>query len=447
MAKNHDEELDIMEVDSDFFEEFEEDLDGDIIEESDEIEDEEIEDEEIEEVLVKAVDNEPYDIKNHKLLSHEETVELLKKAQAGDSSAKDTLVERNIRLVKSISKSFPVNSILSKSDLIQEGVIGLMKAINKFDLKKGYMFSTYATWWIRQAMQRALSDNVKAIKVPVYLQEELVRIRRVQKALTQKYDRAPTAKEISKEVKVDCACYDKIVNHDFFETLVGVVDLPDDRREIEGIIIEDLEFSPDAEIVLKSIAEFIKKKHRVPTLAEVDKDVNLDVKRIKYLLEVDTNSNVSSLNIPVTDDFNSCYGDNIASDENVETTVNQKIISEGLIKALDEVYGSGKHSRENYMKTHCKADKKNYDPTGENFIPWNELMKYRYGIGGYQKETLEQLGKRYNISRERVRQIEKNILGIEVGLDKDGKPKLPKQESIIFKRKIKEYCGFDISDF
>lgn len=438
MAKNldYDYDKDSMEYDYDYdYENLDEKDDNKNIEEDEFEEDSE----------TSVSEDEPYDIKNHSLLSHEETISLLEKAQGGDFEAKDKLVERNIRLVKSVARSFPDNSIISKADLIQEGVIGLIKAIDRFDLKKGYKFSTYATWWVRQAMQRALADNGKSIKVPVYLQEELLRIKKVQKSLEQKLNRTPSIKEISEELKVDCSYYHKIVEHDFFENLMSAVELQDERREIESIIMEDLEFNPDAEIVLKSISEFIKKKHRKPSYEEINKDVNLDVKKIKNILEIDSNSNVASLNVPANDDFDTCYGDNIASEEDVEMTVNQRIIAEGLIKALDEVYGTGKHCKEYYIKTHSNVNSKNYDPTGERFIPWNELMKYRYGIGGYQKETLEQLGQRYNISRERVRQIEKSILGNEY--DKDGNKKEIKPDARIFKRKIKEYCGFDFTDF
>lgn len=424
----------------------------DIEDEIEDIEDiyEAISDEEedvvVDEVVTKTVD-EPYDIKNHSLLNDDETLDYLKKAQAGDKTAQDILVERNIRLVKSVAKQFPSKSIISKNDLIQEGVIGLMKSIARFDVNRGIKFSTYAHWWVRQAMQRALADNGKAIKVPVYLQEELLRIKKVQKSLEQKLNRTASVNEIAEELKVDCSSYKDIVNHDYFENLLSTLNLDslDERKEIESIILEDLGFNPDAEIVLKSICEFAKKKHKTPSIEEVNKDVNLDVKKIKSILQTDANSNVASLNVPANDDFDSCYGDNIASDVNLEQSVSQNAVAEGLLKALDEVYGAGEHSLEYYIKTHSNVKGKNYDPKGEKFIPWNELMKYRYGIGGYQKETLEQLGQRYNISRERVRQIEKSILGNEV--DKEGKGKKYKRDCVIFRKKIKEYCGFDVSDF
>ncbi len=393
-----------------------------------------------------ATEEEPYDIKNHTLLSVEETMELLKKVKTGDLDARNKLIERNIRLVKSVARSFPGNTIVSKNDLIQEGVLGLCKAIDKFDIKKGCMFSTYATWWIRQAMQRALADSSKTIKLPVYLQEEVLRIKKVQKQLEQDFGRMPSIKEIAEALRFDCSSYDDIVNHEFFENLISAVDSDnaDERREIEGIIMEDFEFDTDVEFVLKNICELAKKKKRVPTYQEVVNEVNLDEKKIKHYLDVDANANAASLDVPAGDDFDTNYGDNIPSDENVENTVNQNVLAKGLIKALDEIYGTGKNSKEYYIKTHSRVGSKTYDPTGEHFIPKNELMKYRYGIDGHQKETLEQLGKRYNVSRERVRQIEKKILGCEV--DKDGNKK-ESMDAILFKKKIKEYCGIDMSDF
>lgn len=443
MSRNYDYEEDIFEVDRDFYED---DFDEDNENEMDSYEEEsEVFDEDKDS---KTYEEEVYDIQNHSLLTHEETFELLKKAQAGDGDAKAILVERNIRLVKSIARTFPSNQIISKLDLIQEGVIGLIKAIDRFDLKKGYKFSTYATWWVRQAMQRALADNGKTIKVPVYLQEELFRIKKVQKSLEQKLNRMPSIEEISEALHVDCSFYHSIVEHDFFPILVESIcgdDNGEERKNIESIIIEDLEFNSDAELVLKSISELIAKKKRRPSFEEVNKELNLDVKKIKEILDTDINSNVASLNVPANDDFDTNYGDNIASDENLEKTVSQNLITEGLLRALDEVYGTGNHSFEYYIKTHSNKENKNYDPTGKKFIPKNELMKYRYGIGGYQKETLEQLGKRYNVSRERIRQIEKKILGNEV--DKDGNLKAPHKDTVAFKKKVKEYCGFEFSDF
>ena len=392
----------------------------------------------------KSSEEELYDIKNHTLLSVEETMELLNKAKGGDLDARNKLVERNIRLVKSVARSFPSNTIVSKNDLIQEGVLGLCKAISKFDTKKGCMFSTYATWWIRQAMQRALADSSKTIKLPVYLQEEVLRIKKVQKSLEQELNRMPTIKEIADALYLDCSSYHQIVEHEFFENLVSAIEDNDERREIEGIIMEDFDFDPDVELVLKNICELAKKKHRTPTYDEVYNEINLDESKIKHYLDVDANSNAASLDVPAGDDFDSNYGDNIPSEENVENTVGKNVLATGLIRALDEIYGSGKNSKEYYIKTHSRVGSKTYDPTGEHFIPKNELMKYRYGIDGYQKETLEQLGKRYNVSRERVRQIEKKILGCET--DKNGN-KRESMDSILFKKKIKEYCGIDMTDF
>lgn len=114
---------------------------------------------------------------------------------------------------------------------------------------------------------------------------------------------------------------------------------------------------------------------------------------------------------------------------------------QGMVKAIDEVYGTGAYTLEYYIKTHSKKGNKSYDPEAKNFIPKNELLRYRYGIDGYPKENLAQLGLRYNVSRERIRQIERKLLGTHLKTwDK------PHKDAVKLQLKIKEYCNFDIND-
>ncbi|HAJ73835.1 MAG TPA: RNA polymerase sigma factor RpoD [Lachnospiraceae bacterium] len=136
------------------------------------------------------------------LLSAEEEVELCQKMEAGDMTARDLLVEANLRLVVSIAKRY-VGRGMTFLDLIQEGNIGLMKAVEKFDYKKGYKFSTYATWWIRQAITRAIADQARTIRIPVHMVETINKTMRISRALLQELGREPTPEEIAKEMDMD----------------------------------------------------------------------------------------------------------------------------------------------------------------------------------------------------------------------------------------------------
>ncbi|MEG0156459.1 MAG: sigma-70 family RNA polymerase sigma factor, partial [Anaerovoracaceae bacterium] len=133
------------------------------------------------------------------LLSAEEEIELAKKMEEGDEIAKQKLCEANLRLVVSIAKRY-VGRGMMFLDLIQEGNLGLIKAVDKFNWRKGFKFSTYATWWIRQAITRSIADQARTIRIPVHMVETINKLMRIQRQLLQEYGREPTPEEIAVEM-------------------------------------------------------------------------------------------------------------------------------------------------------------------------------------------------------------------------------------------------------
>ncbi len=213
-----------------------------------------------EEVASDSVQMYLKEIGKYPLLSAEEEVDLAKRIERNDEQARQKLALSNLRLVVSIAKKYVGRSAnLTLLDLIQEGNIGLFKAVEKFDYKKGYKFSTYATWWIRQAITRALADQGRTIRIPVHMVETINKYQQVVRRLVQDLGRDPLPEEVAAEMGVDV---DKIrhiikISQDTISLETPVGDKDDEDSALENFIPDEESISPATSAARKILKQYI----------------------------------------------------------------------------------------------------------------------------------------------------------------------------------------------
>ncbi len=189
------------------------------------------------------------DVRKIPLLTAEEEVDLAKKIKRGDREARNKMIRANLRLVISIAKRY-VNLGVPLSDLIEEGNIGLMKSVEKFDHTRGFRFSTYAAWWIKQGISRAVIDQGKMIRVPVYMNEEILKYKKVAEELTHKLKRKPRIGEIAKRLQISV---EKVKDLEKSIAKMSSLDAPigeDGDGQVKDIIEDQTMVSPDESLEL-----------------------------------------------------------------------------------------------------------------------------------------------------------------------------------------------------
>ncbi len=302
-------EEDWLELDEEFPEEETEDKEKD---ESGEAESEDSEQADKKRANLKEIANDSVrmylsEIGRVELLTADEEIKLAKQIAKGDPVAKQKLAEANLRLVVSIAKKY-IGRGLSFLDLIQEGNIGLFRAVEKFDPKRGFKFSTYATWWIRQAITRAIADQARTIRIPVHMVETINKLTHTQRRLLQEFGREPTVDELASEM-------------------------------------------------------------------------DLDIKKVRHILKI--SQDIVSLEAPVGAEEDSKLGDFIEDDEAISPSdsTNRQIMKENI----------------HYMLQYLTPREQ-------------KIIRMRFGLDDGIGHTLEEVGKEFGVTRERIRQIEAKIL-------------------------------------
>ena len=205
------------------------------------------------------------------LLSPEQEIYLAKKIEEGDSKAKEKLITSNLRLVASIARKYIGKSSLAYLDLIQEGNLGLIRAIDRYDYRKGYKFSTYATYWIRQAITRAIADQSRTIRTPVHVVEALSKISKAKSNLYQKLNRKPTLEELAEETGLD---KEKIITYTKASKNPLSLDKPlseDEDADMTDIIPDNNTVNPETAVLDSALTDSVKEI--LSTLSEREKRV------------------------------------------------------------------------------------------------------------------------------------------------------------------------------